>query len=195
VPKGAHDKVVCRKGCSFCCSQLVTLTAPEAFFVAAALRKRADLGAKIAAADQTTRGMSLDARLAAHIICPLLEADACAVYAARPLGCHAFVSVNVDACIATFRNGAPPQIPQPAEHSAVLYACRVALMAAIRLAGWAGKSYEMNGAVTIALQDPESERRWLAGEDVLAGTEAGGQTPPEAAAIMDRIVANVAPTV
>jgi Fe-S-cluster containining protein len=195
VPKSAHDKIVCRKGCSFCCSQLVTLSAPEAFFVAAALRKRSDLGAKIAAADQTTHGMSLEARLAAHIICPLLEADACAVYAARPLGCHAFVSVNLEACVATFRNGAPPQIPQPAEHSGVLYACRVALMAAIRLAGLPARSYEMNGAVTLALQDVESERRWLGGEDVLEPTQAGGQTPPEAAAIMDRIVANVAPTV
>jgi hypothetical protein len=63
------------------------------------------------------------------------------------------------------------------------------------LAGLPGKSYEMNGAVTLALGDLESEARWLAGEDVLAGTEAGGATPPEAAAIMDRIVANVAPTV
>src|SRR3954468_10728411 len=61
VPKSAHDKIVCRKGCAFCCSQLVTLTAPEAFFVASALRKRPELGAKLAAADQTTRGMTLEA--------------------------------------------------------------------------------------------------------------------------------------
>ena len=195
VPKSAHDKAVCRKGCSFCCSQLVTLTAPETFFVTSALRKRPDLAAKIVASDQTTRGMSLEARLATHIICPLLEADACATYAARPLGCHAFVSVNLDACIATFRHNAPPQIPQPVEHSAVLYACRLALMAAIRLADLPAKSYEMNGAVTLALNDPESEQRWLAGEDVLGGTEAGGDTPPDAAATMDRIVASLRPTV
>ena len=83
----------------------------------------------------------------------------------------------------------------PLLSAAVLYACRIALMAAIRLAGLPGKSYEMNGAVTLALEDPDSERRWLAGEDILGGTEAGGETPPDAAAIMDRIVANVAPTV
>jgi Fe-S-cluster containining protein len=195
VPQSAHDKIVCRKGCAYCCTQLVTLTAPEAFFVARALRKRRDLKERIAAADKTTRGLSLEERLKAHTVCPLLDAGACSIYAARPLGCHAFVSVNLDACRATFEHDAPPQIPQPVEHSAVLYACRLMLNAALRLAGLKAESYELNGAVTRALDAPDTERRWLAGEDVLAGTEAGGGIPPDAAAVIDRIVANVAPTI
>jgi hypothetical protein len=149
----------------------------------------------VAAADKTTRGLSLEERLKAHTVCPLLEAGACSVYAARPLGCHAFVSVNLDACRATFEHDAPPQIPQPVEHSAVLYACRLMLMAALKLAGLRAVSYELNGAVTRALTGADTERRWLAGEDVLADTEAGGETPPDAAAVIDRIVANVAPTI
>ena len=34
--------IACRKGCGYCCTQPVIVSAPEAFFVAAQLRKSAD---------------------------------------------------------------------------------------------------------------------------------------------------------
>jgi hypothetical protein len=105
--------------------------------------------------------------------------DACSLYAARPLACHSFVSASLDACIAAFDRGEEPQIPMPADSVNLLYVCRMMLMAALRLVGADDSAYELKPAVAAALNAPDAERRFLAGEYVLA--EAGpGERPPAA---------------
>ena len=78
--------LACRKGCAHCCTQLVLVTAPEAFFVAAQLRKRPETIAAIHEANTRTQGHSIDGRLKDKIPCALLSDAICSVYAARPLG-------------------------------------------------------------------------------------------------------------
>ena len=195
VPKESEKGIVCRRGCAFCCTQLVSVTAPEAFWVAAQIRRKPLVIDAVRAIDQKTYGLSMEDRLKSHIICPLLENDACSIYAARPIGCRGFVSLNLDACIATFVHGAEPQIPVPANRLDILYACRMALYAALRLRGLKAEAYEMNAAVMAALAFDDAEARWLAGEDIFAGVPVTGAVPQNFEIAISRLVAHIAPTV
>lgn len=187
--------LACRRGCASCCTQLVSITAPEALWVAATIRRRAKTLEKVRAADAKTRGLSMDERVKSHIVCPLLEEAACSVYAARPIGCRSFVSLNLDACLATFVNGAEPQIPMPARHTDILYTCRMLLYAALRLKGLKAVAYELNAAVVAALAFEDAEARWLAGEDIFAGVPDTGAVPPNFETAISQLVAHIAPTV
>lgn len=192
VPKA---QLACRRGCASCCTQLVSVTAPEALWVAATIRRRARTVEKVRAADVQTRSLLMEERLKSHIVCPLLEDDACSVYASRPLGCRHFVSVNLDACIATFVHGAEPQIPMPASHTDILYAIRMALYAAMRLKGLKDAAYELNAAVMTALKFEDAEARWLAGEDIFADVPGTRTVPPNFELAISQLVAHIAPTV
>ena len=192
VPKA---DLACRRGCGSCCTQLVTVTAPEALWVAAQIRHKMPVIEKMRAADAQTHGLSMEARLKSHIVCPLLKDEACSIYAARPLGCRAFVSLNLAACLATFVDGAEPQIPTPARHTDILYTCRILLYAAMRLKGLKDAAYELNAAVLAALTYDDAEARWLAGEDIFASVPITGTVPPAFELSISQLVAHLAPTV
>ena len=195
VPKQAEKLLACRKGCSHCCSQMVVITAPEAFYVAGQLRGRPDAAAAIAEVARATGGLTLEQRLGRNIFCPLLSETICSIYAERPLGCRGFVSTSLDACIAAFVRGGPPDIPMPNDSISVLYACRMMLLAALRLAGLNDGVYEMNSAVAAALSAKDAEARWLAGGDLFAGLQASPPPPPQFEASIRQMMAYVAPTI
>jgi Fe-S-cluster containining protein len=188
--------IACARGCAHCCTQPVSLSAAEAFYVAAQLRARPDAAAAVAGYVEAMRGLSQPERIARRAFCPLLEDAACSIYAARPLACHAFISVDVARCIEAFVELKEPQIPMPQDYVSVLYACRMMLMAALRIVGASDASYEMNAAVAEVLaQGPDAERRWLAGEAVLAAVEDQGAPPPQYEAAIRQMAAFVGPTV
>jgi hypothetical protein len=195
VPKESEKGLACRRGCASCCTQLVSISAPEAFWVAAQIRRKPAVVAAMRAADEKTHGFSIEERLKSHVVCPLLEDAACSIYAARPIGCRGFVSLNLDACIATFVHGAEPQIPTPANRLDILYACRMVLYAAMRLRKLKAEAYEMNAAVLAALAYEDAEVRWLAGEDIFADVPVTGGVPPNYEIAISQLVAHVAPTV
>ena len=195
VPRESEKGIACRRGCASCCTQLVTVTAPEAFWVAAQIRRKPAVIDAVRAVDRTTHGLSMEERLKSHIVCPLLESDACTIYAARPIGCRGFVSLNLDACIATFVHGAEPQIHVPANRLDILYTCRIVLYAALRLRRLKAEAYEMNAAVMAALAFDDAEARWLAGEDIFAGVPITGAVPPNFETAISQLVAHIAPTV
>jgi Fe-S-cluster containining protein len=195
IPPAAAQSLACGRGCSHCCVQMVTVSAPEALFVAAQIRKRTPAVAAMIAADARTRGLSLEDRLQLRQKCPLLSQDLCSIYAGRPLGCRGFVSVNLNACIAAFDHGAAPEIPTPSIYVDVLHSCRMLLIAALRLRGLKDASYELNAAVTAALAIEDAETRWLAGEDVFADVPVTGEIPPAFNTAIAQLVNHVAPTV
>jgi hypothetical protein len=186
--------IACRKGCDYCCCQPVLVSAPEAFFIAAQIREKAALRTAVAAAAQDVIGRSPDGPIKQWIRCPLLENQACAIYAARPLACHAFVSVKLEACLAAFVDHGPPDIPMPADNISLLYGCRMLLFAAQRLIGRPDHTYEMNQAVTVVLATDKAEARWLAGEDLFAGLENKTPIPPQFEREIAGMAAFVAPT-
>lgn len=186
-----RSDIACRKGCSHCCCQTVMITAPEAFVIAAQIRDRA--GTRSAVAD-AANNLALLTAGRQWVRCPLLDGADCSIYAARPLACHSFVSIKLEACLAAFVDREPPDIPMPVDNISLLYACRMMLYAAQRLIGVRDVCYEMNQAVTAVLALDNAEARWLGGEDVLAGLEDKTAIPPQFDKEISRIAAWIAPT-
>ncbi len=195
VPPAQQTLLACRKSCSHCCTQMVVLTAPEAFFVAAQIRKRPKTIAAVVDVARQTGTLSLEERLRAKVMCPMLEAALCTIYAARPLGCHGFVSTNLNSCLAAFERLETPDIPMPQDNISVLYASRMLLLAALRLADLRDSTYEMNSALSAILTADNAEQRWLAGEDILAGVKTEAAPPPQFEDAIRKMAAFVAPTV
>ena len=194
VPKQAEKLLACRKGCSHCCSQMVVITAPEAFYVAAQIRAKPDVAAAIQDLARETATLTLEQRLGRNLFCPMLKDAICSIYAARPLGCRGFVSTSLDACIAAFVRGETPNIPMPNDSISVLYACRMLLIAGLRLAGLKDGVYEMNSALAVALSAQDAEAQWLSGKDLFAGLQATPPPPPQFEASIRQMMAFVAPT-
>lgn len=119
----AGRPVTCRKGCDWCCYQLVPVTGIEARRLGALIEslpdaRRAIVQARFAAAasrltgaglcDQVTSAWSLDraqnCRLATRylclrIACPFLEDHQCTIYSERPLACREYlVTSPAQAC-------------------------------------------------------------------------------------------------
>jgi len=173
-----HALLACQQGCAHCCRQPVMLYAPEAFFLAAHVRNRPDMAQRVAQVAQSARQFPLGGNKGVE--CALLENNACALYVARPLSCHAFVSTNVNDCISLFRYFKETQIHQPDIFSTMRNLCRMLLLASLKAAGLPTRPYELNTAVAAILAQDNAEKRWLRGEDVLAGVEPSAPpVPPE----------------
>ena len=165
--------VACRRGCDHCCHSVVSATPPEVFRIAAALRSNAATLSElapdaVAARCRDKRGDAIADMMAQKRPCPLLLDGACGVYAVRPLSCRQLLSRSVELCIASMHHGKDVQpFVSPALDRGVLV--RILLLGAMRANGLPDTSYELSGALAIALATEDAERRWLAGEDVLAG--------------------------
>ena len=102
----------CAAGCSWCCHQIVAITAAELDLVAEAVAaKPSEARAAIAtrAREAAAKGAGLDQRQwwAARIRCPLLEDDGlCGIHAARPLPCRAHNSADAGTCRRSFEGEA-----------------------------------------------------------------------------------------
>lgn len=94
----------CRKGCAWCCHQAVFAQTYEFRYLKnwmfankdagqlEQIRKRAEEKRK------TTSRLSPEERLLHKEPCPLLENDACSAYAARPVACRIYLSMDVQSC-------------------------------------------------------------------------------------------------
>jgi Fe-S-cluster containining protein len=192
APSAQAMGLACRTGCAHCCKQLVTVTAPEAFFVAAQVRKEPDRETAIAATARTLSGLLGSGRWSGVHPCTFLSDMSCSIYQARPFSCRGFVSRDVNACRTFEQSG--KAVPMPDPYVDTLNACRMILVAAIRLAGLKDQTFELNAAVTAALATDDTEKRWLRGEPVFAGIEAGPAPPSDFEGQIARMVAFVAPS-
>jgi len=168
VPDAARHEIACRKGCAFCCHQRVSITAAEALALANDVKHRPDLAAAVMAGRAAVEGRKADGPRHSWLRCLLLGADdTCSVYAARPLSCHGYVSVDVEDCrkALTDPNAA---VREPRDYQAMRDLCRVILLAALKANGLPHAHYELTAALAMALETPDAERRWLDGEDIFA---------------------------
>jgi Fe-S-cluster containining protein len=178
--------LACRRGCNFCCHGLVSASAPELFLLARQIREQAGAElpaviARIREVDGRTRGLDPIARHRLRQPCALLVNGECSVYAARPLSCRAFASYSLEKCEHAFKFGGE-DIPVPKFNMTLRSASKQALWSALDYAGLPIKSYELAHGLLVAIETPDAERRWLAGEDVFAGvsgdeTESFAGTP------------------
>lgn len=158
--------VACRKGCAHCCHNFVSASPADIFRVARYIRENhiADIEEKLArihASEDNTRKIGQQARFEGRQPCALLVDGACSVYKARPMACRGWASMDAEAC-----ESWSDSIPVPEAYRESRRAIDFTLRAALKRHEHDKRSYELNHAVRVALEDPDSESRWLAGEDV-----------------------------
>lgn len=164
---GAPSSVIaCKKGCDFCCHSRVLVSAPEAFRLDRAVRAKGPtylLEFRQRAAKVS--GRTTDERFGKKLPCPALVGGACTVYADRPLNCRQVTSYAVEPCQGEFE-GVAGTISMPAH--GVLHAenLRIAEAASLLTAGKPVAFYELSQAVLCALETPDAEQRWMAGDGV-----------------------------
>jgi hypothetical protein len=188
--------IACTKGCSYCCYSFVGVTPPEVFRLAEAVRRSKAVGLGIEAVRARTeplRGISPLERIGRKLPCPLLVEGACSVYADRPLVCRQATSLSLQSCIDEFENiGTDDRVEVSEGHLAHAGNAHVVLLGALLAAGFPIDAFELAASLDVALADSESERRWLAGEDVFAALPRNVQRPREVEMVARAIAAELA---
>lgn len=186
--------IACHKGCATCCTIRVIATAPEALMLARYVRaadvhlKHAgiDLRQRLAEADSATRGRDEKQRVALRRRCPFIAKGICVIYPARPLACRGHASYDKRACVEAAA-GRLEGIPLSMPHMMVRSLVQNAMQSALRDAGYVWATYELNHALTIALDDEDCESAWLSGADVFAAARVADISMDEMANTFDRI--------
>lgn len=163
---GMRDvEVACGKGCSHCCNVWVSVTAPEALFIAKQVANGATTHA-VTAAHLATKDFSHSERPNHPVPCPLLKDNLCSVYDIRPLFCRLAASGDAEICRRAYNNITDENIPTPAMYIFGRETYSLALAAALKRAGLPHVCYEFNSALHRALTVPNAEREWLSGVDI-----------------------------
>ena len=160
--------VDCKKGCAHCCRVWVSATIPEVLFIAKSLRRRKEieLAERVGAAHRITGAHDFASRQRLHQQCPLLTDDLCSVYDTRPVSCRFWASTNVAACLRVFRQSSGETVPTPMIHLKGRGAYEISLSLALKHVGLPHYYYELNAALTRALERADAESAWLGGDDV-----------------------------
>lgn len=186
----------CGRGCHYCCQTLITATVPEILRLAQAAKARPDLVARIQAAAVRARALSPTAPNSARQRCPVLDAELCSLYEARPLVCRSLLSHSRDACIRIFVRDAAEAVPFVRPSMEIRSAVILMLQASMRLADLPYQQYELIQGLDAVLSRDDAEARWLAGEAIFAGVE----TDPDhtrlsqVSEMVERLAASLAPT-
>lgn len=185
--------VACYGGCASCCAIRVAATAPELLWIARAIRSspaeaEVELRRRIAEADRATKRVSALNRMLAGVVCPFINQDLCAIYPIRPLACRGHVSFDERACRDAM-TGCACEVPVSALHMTVRSLVQNALQSALRDAGLAWATYELNQGLQIALSDDACESGWISGNDVFAPARIAEVSLDEMAETFDAIKA------
>ncbi len=188
-PGAPIERLACKKGCAYCCHGMVAITPPEAFALAARVRKDgADAIAQFRERATALAGKPASERLGAKLSCPLLGSDgACTAYAVRPLACRRVVAFDLNPCLEEF-DGQDGEIEVPTHYSTHAANALVALAAALADARQPLAHYEFSAAVLAVLDVPDAEAKWRRGEDIFAGLrreDIGDAVDEAAAALQD----------
>jgi Fe-S-cluster containining protein len=168
-------EVDCGPGCDWCCFQRVSATPAEVLRIADFLRQTrtpeelAVLQHALTETDSQTRGLTADQRLRLKQLCPLLVGGGCSIYPVRPLTCRGYTSNSAALCQ---RKVEEPEQPVKVEADPVRYIfCQGVLNGlddGLADHGLENGMVELIAALRIALDDPNSLKRWLKGERLFA---------------------------
>ena len=172
VSEHIEETIQCQQGCSYCCHFRVDVSANEVFaivehvcstFTLDKLEKLADRAAKN---KKKLDMLSQAKRIVTNIACPLLEDNACSIYAMRPSMCRKMHSTNVEACKHSYDNPEDKNVKNT-EHP-VLSAITMTMLTAARegfsALGLDKTVYDLNEVLIAALSDKKYKKRWLNGK-------------------------------
>ena len=195
VPQWARDSLACASGCGFCCYQTVGASPPEVFFLARLIAEEPDSVAAVRDTAAKLDNRSAGTPAAFWLKCPLLDqASNCSAYAARPMACRSYVSIDVKACKAVYLQPGDGIVHAPAPYEDLKNSCRMILQACLRLNGLPAVQYELNAALRIVLDTENAERRWLRGEALFAGLPELAPNSPQAEQVLALIEDRIGPT-
>lgn len=145
----------CAKGCHWCCHQVVGITAAEEELVLAAIEAlapdiRARVRARQAQAECRLRALPVEKWQAARIPCPLLDDQACAIHASRPLPCRAVLSADAAACRAWHDGDEGARIPLVAVQRGIYSHAQAGLAQALGEAGMPPEPMALTEALALA---------------------------------------------
>lgn len=178
-------EIACRRGCSHCCYNLVTASAPELSYLADHIKslpgeESAAIQNRVHEAAGKVAGMDTSERIAAHVPCPLLGEDgACSVYEQRPMSCRAFVSFDVDACISEI-SGKDVAVPSGPNGQTQRLLLIIAFKRALMEKGRDIASLEMIAGLNKVLTTPDAMDKWTEGEHIFDSEIYGDRAAHEA---------------
>lgn len=182
VERKAGFTSACAAGCGFCCHTLVSISPPEAFYIARHMETAFEPEARDALKDRViasagrTQGMDGAERYVRREPCPFLRPDDwyCGLHTARPLVCRAMHSGSLAACTKAYETR---DATVPAPTMAVFFENTKAYMSAyistLRPRGLAIYPVEMTTALSIIWAEDDAMGRWLGGEDLFAPARIG----------------------
>jgi Fe-S-cluster containining protein len=181
---GRPKELACQKGCAYCCHARVTVTVPEIFLLARALRRRWDdpndsFKAKFQQQETVTRDLTGDQRAATRTACPILIDGVCGMYEQRPMPCRAYASKSLPACI-EFYNQVSHNVPQSEINQLMRSIIFAGLKAALIHTGLDSNGYELGHALDVAMTRG-AEARWLSGEPIFADVDQEVRAPERSA--------------
>ncbi len=187
-------EVACKKGCAACCTVRVVATAPEVLLAARYIRHMdgslqrdgVNLKARIAEADEKTRGLGEAQRMSLRLHCPFIAKGICLIHPARLFACRGHASHDRQACNDA-ASGSPIEVPISMPHRMVRSMVQNAMQSALRDSGYAWGMYELNHALSIALDDEGAEDAWRGGCDVFREARIEDIDMLEMAAVFDEI--------
>lgn len=166
--------IACRAGCSWCCSLFVSATAPEILLIADYLRatystaQLAALRERLAEREQLIAGTTAKQRSAARRPCVLLVDGSCSVYPVRPLACGSWTSTNAKRCEESWRRHWATTITSNQLQLWLYGGVMLGLREGLDACDLPAEQLDLTIALRIALDTPDADARWLAGEPIFA---------------------------
>jgi Fe-S-cluster containining protein len=159
----------CAPGCFFCCYLPVDVLAPEAFRIAAHLKRTrspgelAGLVYRLGAPGRHDPGTRP---------CVFLDQGRCSIYEVRPMVCRGYNSLSKERCEA-FHHDASVDLKGTKDHVAgsAAEAMEDGIIAGLNALGLDAQWYELSSAVLRALETADGPERWARGEAVFEGCD------------------------
>ena len=174
-----RESRACRAGCSACCHLAVSITVPEALWMARRLgetRSAGDLAhieSRIVATSERISHLTVEERARARVPCALLDDDgSCSIHAFRPVGCRGWTSFSKSDCDRALQEAEPGHSGSMDRHLwEAAGAVTDGLERGMRASGVDAGHYEFHSALRAALNTQDSEGRWAAHEPIFSKCE------------------------
>jgi len=166
------DKPACKAGCFYCCYYKVEVKAHEMLLIHEHMQKnltsglRTEILTSAKANAELIRTLSTKEHLSTNIKCPLLIANQCSIYEARPFRCRSFHALKVDACEASYANPSDFSIATELIEDVSHFsdALSQGFEAAVMDAGLDHRTYDLNTALLEVFEDKDVEKRYKRGK-------------------------------